>query len=155
MHRVIRILVVAGSAKDAKFKAAGILDNFANEGVVDFGLFFDDKRASSGWGRLPVGARLASKAGAQLLLSGLQVDYESFVKHLATIRQNLADTEVDALANEADFRFHLSLASKVSFVYADGWGANGLTKDDVVGWLSESAKEPLAHFWVVPCDVHT
>lgn len=152
MHRIIRILVVADSAEDAKDHARDVLESLMEDGVVDYGHFFNDKVAWARWGKLPVAATLVSRRGAWLLLEGLRADYREFVEHLAKVRDTLATADVEALSNDRRFRSLLRWIGEVEFVYATGEGF-GMTIEDVRAWVE--GQPDLSACWVVPCDVHT
>lgn len=138
MHRVIRFVVEAKTKQEALEMAASELESLQESNTVDYGHLFDDDAATSRWGKMPAAARLDSKAGATLLLGGLQADYTSFMRNMQEITSQ-------------PWRYWMKWAGEAEFVYCEGDACVG---SDLFSFSSIRSTDP-HEVWVVPCDVHT
>ena len=150
MHHVVRFVVEAESAEEARRKAEVELNGIAGEGRpygIDYGTFFDEPSTASGaarWGKLPVASPLLSKVGLRILLDGFSADYEQMARGFEEVKKCMGKG-LHFIYHDRMASYHFRMVDKCEFVWRVGWGFI----------RSSEMKDEKANLWVVPCDVHT
>ena len=151
MHRVIRIIVGAEDEIEARETAESLLNETIENGStgMDYGTFFDEASEVSGesrWGARPVASRISSKEGKQLLLEGLNFDFEEFKRSVSEVKK-IINRDLTELYKDFIGLYHFRKCDDPQFVLSE----MGFIKVEDVNALLNKKDNNL---WIVPCDVH-
>ena len=180
---LITILVPAKNLREARTKAEEVVNELVNNGVFDYGVFFDEESPVAGkarWGPLPVATPYNSRVGKRLIKQGIRYTWNEFYDGYRNLKRCLRKYTARELFEEKILSKRNSIRKVMEkitnkknsdFFYLDLWLEQMLRKNQncyvyAYQWgriKSNSALERLFKFyklsereewWVVPVDVH-
>lgn len=158
MHYLIRLIVEADNASEAKSRANSVIVDLVEYGEFDW---YRDEADGSGWHDCWKSYRLSTKKAQALVADAMQGQLVEFNQAIATIRLMLEQYSDEQLFNE-EFAHDVAghYLSRYQFSRASGYHANTCQLFDTNGnaiinqrELDLLLKEPDG-LWVVQVDCH-
>jgi hypothetical protein len=158
MHFLIRLVVEAGTEKDANCAAESLMDELVQQGEFDWYNLDPD---STRWPECGKPVQLSTKKGQAWVADALKTEYEEFLQTMNTIRLMCKNYNDDQIFNEEFDQTTEHYYSRYQFSRACGYHANAcyLYGEDGASIVNQHELDRYldapSKYWVVQVNCHS